>query len=32
MPTNCAFAPDGTTLVITESQSGSLLAAEIPAP
>ena len=32
MPTNCAFAPDGRTLVITESQSGSLLAAEIPAP
>lgn len=31
MPTNCAFAPDGRTLVITESQSGSLLAAEIPA-
>lgn len=32
MPTNCSFAPDGRTLVITESQSGSLLAAEIPAP
>lgn len=32
MPTNCAFAPDGRTLVITESQSGSLLAAEIPVP
>jgi gluconolactonase len=32
MPTNCAFAPDGTTLVITESQSGNLLAAEIPPP
>jgi len=32
MPTNCAFAPDGRTLVITESQSGSLLAAEIPPP
>ncbi|MGX9964673.1 SMP-30/gluconolactonase/LRE family protein [Roseomonas sp. F4] len=32
MPTNCAFAPDGRTLVITESQSGSLLAVEIPAP
>jgi gluconolactonase len=30
MPTNCAFAPDGRTLVITESDSGSLLAAEIP--
>jgi gluconolactonase len=32
MPTNCTFAPDGRTLVITESQSGSLLAAEIPGP
>lgn len=32
MPTNCAFAPDGRTLVITESESGTLLAAEIPAP
>ncbi|WP_203072550.1 SMP-30/gluconolactonase/LRE family protein [Falsiroseomonas ponticola] len=32
MPTNCTFAPDGRTLVITESQSGSLLAAEIPSP
>lgn len=32
MPTNCAFAPDGRTLVITESDSGTLLAAEIPAP
>lgn len=32
MPTNCSFAPDGRTLVITESKSGSLLAAEIPAP
>ncbi len=32
MPTNCTFAPDGRTLVITESQSGSLLAAEIPPP
>ncbi len=29
-PTNCCFAPDGTTLLITESQSGSVLAAEIP--
>jgi gluconolactonase len=32
MPTNCCFTPDGTTLLITESQSGSVLAAEIPAP
>lgn len=32
MPTNCCFAPDGTTLLITESQSGQVLAAEIPAP
>lgn len=31
-PTNCVFAPDGRTLVITESDSGSLLAAEIPPP
>ena len=30
--TNCCFAPDGTTLLITESQSGRVLAAEIPAP
>lgn len=29
-PTNCCFAPDGTTLLITESQSGSILAASIP--
>jgi gluconolactonase len=32
MPTNCTLAPDGRTLVITESESGSLLAAEIPLP
>jgi gluconolactonase len=32
MPTNCCFAPDGTTLLITESQSGSVLAADIPPP
>lgn len=32
MPTNCCFAPDGRTLLITESQSGSVLAADIPAP
>jgi gluconolactonase len=31
MPTNCAFAPDGRTLFITESASGSILAAEVPA-
>ncbi len=31
-PTNCTLAPDGRTLVITESESGCLLAAEIPAP
>jgi gluconolactonase len=30
MPTNCALAPDGRTLVITESESGSLLEAAIP--
>ncbi|HEV7268442.1 MAG TPA: SMP-30/gluconolactonase/LRE family protein [Falsiroseomonas sp.] len=30
--TNCAFAPDGRTLVISESDSGRLLAAEIPPP
>ncbi len=29
MPTNCALAPDGRTLVITESQSGSVLAVEV---
>ncbi|MBK1657071.1 SMP-30/gluconolactonase/LRE family protein [Paracraurococcus ruber] len=29
-PTNCCFAPDGRTLMITESQSGAVLAAEIP--
>jgi gluconolactonase len=31
MPTNCTLAPDGRTLVITESESGSLLAVELPA-
>jgi len=30
--TNCAFAPDGRTLLITESGSGQVLAAEIPPP
>jgi gluconolactonase len=29
-PTNCCFAPDGRTLLITESGSGQVLAAEIP--
>jgi gluconolactonase len=31
-PTNCCLAPDGTTLLITESASGRILAAEIPPP
>jgi gluconolactonase len=31
-PTNCCFAPDGRTLLITESMSGQVLAAEIPPP
>jgi gluconolactonase len=31
MPTNCCFAPDGTTLLITESQSGEVLVVEVPA-
>ena len=31
LPTNCCLAPDGTTLLITESQSGTVLAVEIPA-
>ncbi|PWC29155.1 SMP-30/gluconolactonase/LRE family protein [Teichococcus aestuarii] len=30
LPTNLCLAPDGTTLLITESQSGSVLAAELP--
>ncbi|WBV42475.1 SMP-30/gluconolactonase/LRE family protein [Pseudoroseomonas cervicalis] len=30
LPTNCCFAPDGSTLLITESESGSVLAVEIP--
>ena len=30
--TNCCFAPDGTTLLITESGSGQVLAADIPPP
>jgi gluconolactonase len=32
MTTNCALAPDGRTLVITESETGSILTAEIPEP
>jgi len=31
-PSNCVFAPDGRTLVISESESGSLLAVELPTP
>jgi gluconolactonase len=30
--TNCCFAPDGRTLLITESASGRVLAADIPPP
>jgi gluconolactonase len=30
--TNCCFAPDGRTLLITESGSGQVLAADIPPP
>jgi gluconolactonase len=30
MTTNCALAPDGRSLVITESETGSILIAEIP--
>lgn len=30
--TNCCFAPDGTTLLVTESGSGRVLAADIPPP
>ena len=32
MTTNCALAPDGRTLFITESETGDILAAEIPSP
>jgi hypothetical protein len=32
MTTNCALSPDGRGLVITESHTGSILIAEIPAP
>ena len=31
MPTNLCFAPDGTTLLITESDSGTVLSVDIPA-
>ena len=30
--TNCALAPDGRTLLITESETGSILTCEVPAP
>ncbi|WP_419896079.1 SMP-30/gluconolactonase/LRE family protein [Roseomonas sp. USHLN139] len=30
LPTNLCFGPDGTTLLITESESGSILAVDIP--
>jgi gluconolactonase len=30
--TNCALAPDGRTLVMTESETGSILVCEVPAP
>lgn len=30
--TNCALAPDGRTLVITDSSTGSILTCEVPAP
>ncbi len=32
MVTNCALAPDGRTLLITESETGSILICEVPAP
>ena len=32
MTTNCALAPDGRTLYITESETGDILTAEIPPP
>ncbi|HZF76547.1 MAG TPA: SMP-30/gluconolactonase/LRE family protein [Acetobacteraceae bacterium] len=32
MPTGCALAPDGRTLLIAEASSGTLLAADIPPP
>ena len=30
MTTNCALAPDGRTLFITESETGTILVADIP--
>ena len=32
MTTNCALTPDGRSLVVTESETGSILIAEIPPP
>ena len=32
MVTNCALAPDGRTLMITESETGSILTCEVPPP
>ncbi len=32
MITNCALAPDGRSLVMTESDTGSILICEVPAP
>jgi hypothetical protein len=32
MTTNCALTPDERSLVITESETGSILIAEIPSP
>ena len=32
MTTNCALTPDGNGLVITESETGSILIAEVPKP
>jgi len=32
MTTNCAITPDGFSLVITESETGSILIAEVPSP
>ncbi len=32
MTTNCALTPDGRSLVITESETGSILIAEVPSP
>ena len=32
MTTNCALTPDGRNLVITESETGAILIAEIPPP